>query len=324
MDVSVVIPIKDEKDNLPLLHEQLLRALEPTGWQFELIFVDDGSTDGSSEVLEQLALQDARVKVVQLTRNFGQTPAMRAGIDHALGEIVVTMDGDLQNDPADIPVLVGYLREGYDVVLGWRKERQDALLVRKIPSWIANWLIRRVTHSSVRDLGCTLRAMRREIALELPQYGEMHRFISVLLQNSGYRILQVPVRHHPRRFGQTKYSLTRTVRVLLDLITVRFLQAYLTRPMHVFGLSGMLCMVGSFVSLSVALLQKLVWAERLNRNPLVLLSVLLAVVGVQFISLGLIGEVLTRTYFESQGKTAYRVRRTINIATVPSSRARAA
>jgi glycosyltransferase involved in cell wall biosynthesis len=148
MDVSVVIPIKDEKDNLPLLHDQLLRALEPTGWQFELIFVDDGSTDGSSEVLEQLALQDARVKVVQLTRNFGQTPAMRAGIDHALGEVVVTMDGDLQNDPADIPVLVGYLREGYDVVLGWRKERQDALLVRKIPSWIANWLIRRVTHSA--------------------------------------------------------------------------------------------------------------------------------------------------------------------------------
>lgn len=324
MDVSVVIPVKDEKDNLPLLHEQLLQALEPTGWSFELIFVDDGSSDGSAEVLERLALRDARVKVVQLTRNFGQTPALRAGIDHACGEIIVTMDGDLQNDPADIPMLVGYLREGYDVVLGWRKDRQDSLLVRKVPSWIANWLVRRITHSSIRDLGCTMRAMRREIARELPQYGEMHRFISVLLQNSGYRIVQVPVRHHPRRFGQTKYSLARTVRVLLDLITVRFFQAYLTRPMHIFGLSGMLCIFGGLLSLSVAVVQKLAWEERLNRNPLLLLSVLLVVVGVQFISLGLIGEVLTRTYFESQGKTAYRVRRTINIESVPSSRIRAA
>ncbi|GBD35931.1 Dodecaprenyl-phosphate galacturonate synthase [bacterium HR36] len=324
MDVSVVIPIKDERDNLPLLHEQLLRALEPTGWAFEIIFVDDGSTDGSDQVLEQLALRDSRVKVVQLTRNFGQTPALRAGIDHAQGHTIVTMDGDLQNDPADIPVLVGHIHEGYDVVLGWRKDRQDSLLVRKIPSWIANWLVRRVTHSSIRDLGCTLRAMCREVALELPQYGEMHRFISVLLQNSGYRLLQVPVRHHPRRFGQTKYSLSRTVRVLLDLITVRFLQAYLTRPMHVFGLGGMLCILCGVLSLSVALVQKLVWAERLNRNPLVLLSVLLVVVGVQFISLGLIGELLTRTYFESQGKAAYRVRRTINIETVLPTRARAA
>jgi len=324
MDVSVVIPIKDERDNLPLLHEQLLQALEPTGWAFELIFVDDGSADGSDQVLENLALRDSRVKVVQLTRNFGQTPALRAGIDHALGEIIVTMDGDLQNDPADIPILVRHIHQGYDVVLGWRKDRQDSLLVRKIPSWIANWLVRRVTRSDVRDLGCTLRAMRRHVALELPQYGEMHRFISVFLQNSGYRLLQVPVRHHPRRFGQTKYSLSRTVRVLLDLITVRFFQAYLTRPMHVFGLGGMLCMLCGLLSLGVAIIQKLVWAERLNRNPLLLLSVLLVVVGVQFISLGLIGEVLTRTYFESQGKAAYRVRRTLNIEPGLSARARAA
>lgn len=324
MDVSVVIPIKDERDNLPLLHEQLQAVLEPTGWDYEVIFVDDGSVDGSMEILERLAGKDGRLKVVQLTRNFGQTPALRAGIDHAQGEIIVTMDGDLQNDPADIPVLVSHIYSGYDVVLGWRKDRQDALLARKIPSWIANWLIRRVTHSSVRDLGCTLRAMRREVALELPQYGEMHRFISVLLQNSGYRLLQVPVRHHPRRFGQTKYSLSRTVRVLLDLITVRFLQAYLTRPMHVFGLGGVLCIICGLLTLAVAIAQKLVWAERLNRNPLLLLSVLLVVVGVQFISLGLIGELLTRTYFESQGKAAYRVRRTINIEKLAPSRARAA
>ncbi|MCS7168320.1 MAG: glycosyltransferase family 2 protein [Gemmatales bacterium] len=324
MDVSVVIPVKDERDNLGPLFEQLVQALEPTGWAFEVIFVDDGSTDGSDQVLEKLARCDSRVKVVQLARNFGQTPALRAGIDHAQGEIIVTMDGDLQNDPADIPRLIHHVHEGYDVVLGWRKDRQDSLLVRKIPSWIANWLIRRVTHSNVRDLGCTLRAMRREVAFELPQYGEMHRFISVLLQNSGYRLLQVPVRHHPRRFGQTKYSLSRTVRVLLDLITVRFLQAYLTRPMHIFGLSGMMCILGGILSLSVAVMQKLVWAERLNRNPLLLLSVLLVVVGVQFISLGLIGELLTRTYFESQGKAAYRVRRTINIAAPLSARARAA
>lgn len=313
MDLSIVVPMKDERDNVRPLHEAVRAALDPTGLAYELVLVDDGSTDGTFEVLAEVAAADRRVKVVQLRRNYGQTPALRAGIDTALGEVIVTMDGDLQNDPADIPLLLEKLNEGYDVVLGERVKRQDKFLVRKLPSWIANALIRKVTGTKIRDLGCTLRAMRREAAVELPLYGEMHRFMSVLAEISGQRVLQIPVNHHPRRFGQTKYNLSRTVRVLLDLITVRFLQGYLSRPMHVFGLGGLACFGIATMSLLTCMVQKLAWAEHMNRNPLLLLSVLLTVVGVQFISLGLIGEVLSRTYFESQGKQSYNVRRTINL-----------
>ncbi|HMP01226.1 MAG TPA: glycosyltransferase family 2 protein [Gemmatales bacterium] len=327
MDVSVIVPIKDERENLKPLHEAVRAALEPTGLAWELILVDDGSTDGSFDVLAELAAADRRVKVVELRRNYGQTPALRAGIDAARGAAIVTMDGDLQNDPADIPMLLDHLRDGCDVALGWRKDRQDHWLSRKLPSLLANALIRRVTRVPIRDLGCTLRAMKREAAQELSLYGEMHRFMSVLAQQSGHRFVQVPVRHHPRRFGQTKYNLTRTFRVLLDLITVKFLNSYLTRPMHVFGTGGLLCFVLAGLTLLTTITQRLVWDERMNRNPLLLLSVLLVVVGVQFISLGLIGEVLARTYFESQGKTSYLVRRRLNLdppTPVPEARSRAA
>jgi glycosyltransferase involved in cell wall biosynthesis len=313
MDLSVVIPIKDERDNLRPLSEQLRSALEPLGLRYEVIFVDDGSTDGSTETLRALAAEDDNVKMVQLRRNYGQTPALRAGIDCSQGDVIVTMDGDLQNDPADIPVLLEHLQSGYDVVLGWRKDRKDGLWHRKIPSWIANGLIRWVTKAHIRDMGCTLRAMRREAAEELSLYGEMHRFIPVLAQNSGHRLLQIPVRHHARRFGQTKYNLSRSIRVLLDLITVKFLHSYLTRPMHVFGLGGLTCIGGSFVSLLVVIVEKLLSGEDMTGNPLLLLSVLLMVVGIQFISMGLIGEVLARTYFESQGKTSYMIRATMNL-----------
>ncbi len=328
MDLSVIIPLKDERDNLRPLHEQLGQALCTLGLHYEVIFVDDGSSDGSFEVLQALARKDPRVKVVQLRRNYGQTPALRAGIDCSSGEIIVTLDGDLQNDPADIPVLLEHLTPqnpspgrrggqggevGYDVVLGWRKDRQDGLWHRKLPSWIANWLIRAVTRVQIKDMGCTIRAMRREAAEELSLYGEMHRFIPVLAQNSGHRLLQVPVRHHPRRFGKTKYNLSRSVRVLLDLITVKFLQSYLTRPMHVFGLGGLACILGSFLSLGVSVAEKVFRGEDMTGNPLLLLSVLLMVVGIQFFSLGLIGEVLARTYFESQGKASYRIRTTLNL-----------
>jgi glycosyltransferase involved in cell wall biosynthesis len=313
MDLSIIVPMKDERDNVRPLHEAICQALEPTGFTFEVILIDDGSRDGTFEELAGLAAHDPRFKVIQLRRNYGQTPALRAGIDAASGDVIVTMDGDLQNDPADIPLLVEKLNEGYDVVLGERVNRQDRLFLRKIPSWMANTLIRKVTGTRIRDLGCTLRAMRREAALELPLYGEMHRFMSVLAEISGHRVVQVPVRHHPRKFGQTKYNLSRTVRVLLDLVTVRFLQTYLTRPMHCFGVGGILCFGLALLSLLTCGVQKIVWAEHMNRNPLLLLSVLLTVVGVQFISLGLIGEVLSRTYFESQGKSAYQIRRTINL-----------
>lgn len=298
--------------------------LDPLGLDFEIVFVDDGSTDGSVQVLEELALSDGRTRVIVLRRNYGQTQALRAGIDFAAGSVIVTMDGDLQNDPADIPELLRVLEQGYDVVFGWRQHRQDGLWLRKIPSWLANALIRAVTSTPVRDLGCTLRAMTRQAAQELSLYGEMHRFIPVLSLECGHRTVQIPVRHHPRRFGKTKYTLSRSFRVALDLITVKFLHSYLTRPMHVFGGGGLLCLAGSVLALGVTLLEKLAWQEDMTGNPLLLLSVLLTVVGVQFISLGLIGEVLVRTYYESQGKRAYRIRRTWNCEPDRERRAKAA
>ena len=330
----MVIPIKDERDNLRPLHDRLRRALEPlrTGQaapalaDYELLFIDDGSIDGSFAVLEELAASDPRVKVVKMRRNFGQTPALRAGIDWSTGDVLVTMDGDLQNDPADIPMLVGkLLQDGYDAVFGLRKARQDHMLVRKVPSWAGNWLIRAVTGVRVKDMGCTLRAMRRDLAEALPLYGEMHRFIPVLAQMHGAKLTQVEVKHHPRVAGQTKYNLTRTVRVFLDLITVKFLHSYLTRPMHVMGTAGLVSMAAGFLSLLATVWMKYGAAHPVNMtgNPFLLLSVLMALVGVQFISMGLLGELLARTYFESQGKSAYVVRATLNLE-APAERRRAA
>jgi glycosyltransferase involved in cell wall biosynthesis len=313
MDLSVVIPIKDEKDNLRPLHDRLRTALLPQGGSFEVVFVDDGSIDGSFGVLEELAAADAHVKVVRLRRNFGQSAALQAGIDWSSGAVVVTMDGDLQNDPADIGLLLEKLEEGYDAVLGLRAKRQDQLLIRKVPSLLGNWLIRKVTGVHIKDMGCTLRAMRRDLAEALPLYGEMHRFIPVLAQQAGARMLQIPVHHHPRVAGKTKYNLTRTFRVLLDLITIKFLHSYLTRPMHVMGLAGLVSMGLGVVSLLTTIWMKSRFGTFMTGNPLLLLSALLELIGVQFISLGLIGEIMTRTYFESQGKSAYTVRTTLNL-----------
>jgi glycosyltransferase involved in cell wall biosynthesis len=315
MDLSVVIPIKDERDNLRPLHARLRLALEPLGLRHEVIFVDDGSGDGSFAVLRELAAADPHVKVVRLRRNFGQTAALQAGIDWSKGNVLVTMDGDLQNDPADIPELLAKLNEGYDAVLGLRANRHDSLLVRKLPSLAANWLIRKVTGVEVRDMGCTLRALRRDLAEALPLYGEMHRYVPVLAQQYGGRLAQIPVRHHPRTAGKTKYNLTRTVRVLLDLITLKFLHGYLTRPMHVMGTAGLASM-----GLGVLSLLATVWMKYglqrpvfMTGNPLLYFSVMLELVGVQFLSMGLLGEVLTRTYFESQGKRSYAVRDMLNL-----------
>jgi glycosyltransferase involved in cell wall biosynthesis len=321
--LSVVIPIKDERDNLRPLHERLRQALEPLCARgaapaltdYEMLFIDDGSNDGSFPILEELASADSRVKVVKMRRNFGQTPALRAGIDWSNGDVLVTMDGDLQNDPADIPMLLAKLDEGYDAVFGLRKARQDHMLIRKVPSWMGNWLIRLVTGVRVKDMGCTLRAMRRDLAEALPLYGEMHRFIPVLAQMHGAKLTQVEVRHHPRVAGQTKYNLTRTVRVILDLITVKFLHTYLTRPMHVMGLAGLASMGLGGLSLLAVAWMKYCAAHSVNMtgNPFLLLSALLELVGVQFISMGLLGELLARTYFESQGKSSYVVRATLNL-----------
>jgi glycosyltransferase involved in cell wall biosynthesis len=312
MDLSVIIPIKDERDNLGKLHEQLTAALAPLGKTYEIVLVDDGSTDDSFQVMEQMAVGDRNLKVVRLRRNFGQSAALQAGIDFSSGRVLITMDGDLQNDAADIPFLLDKLDEGYDAVLGWRAKRYDNFLIRKIPSLLANWLIRKVTGSPIRDMGCTLRAMRRDLAESLPLYGEMHRFVPVLAQQYGGRLLQVPVRHHPRTAGKTKYSLGRTSRVLLDLITVKFMHSYLTRPMHVMGLAGLISMGLGFLSLILTVWMKSHFGTFMTGNPFLLLSALLELVGVQFISMGLIGEIMSRTYFESQGKKAYVVRNTLN------------
>jgi glycosyltransferase involved in cell wall biosynthesis len=312
MDLSVLIPIKDERDNLAPLLERLKRALDPLGLTYEVVFVDDGSGDGSHAVLERLAA-DPLVKVVRLRRNFGQTAALQAGIDWSSGDVLVTMDGDLQNDPADIPALLAKLAEGFDAVLGQRARRRDHFLVRKVPSLVANWVIRKVTGVQIKDMGCTLRALRRDLAEGLPLYGEMHRFVPVLAQQYGARLAQIPVRHHARSAGRTKYGLTRTVRVVLDLITVKFLHSYLTRPMHVLGLGGLLAMGLGVLSLLATMWMKSHYGTFMTGNPLLLLSVMLEMVGVQLICMGLLGEVLTRTYFESQGKTAYTVRSTLNL-----------
>ena len=325
--ISVLIPIKDERENLFPMHRQLMDALEPLLIDYEILFVDDGSRDGSFGVLQELASIDPRVKAIRLRRNFGQTAALQAAIDHSTGDVLVTMDGDLQNDPRDIPALLAKLEEGFDAVLGQRVNRHDHILVRKVPSWCANYLIRKVTGVPFRDFGCTLRVMRREVAEDLPLYGEMHRFVPALAQQGGARLAQIPVRHHPRRAGRTKYNLTRTIRVLLDLMTVQFLNRFVTRPMHLFGTVGLLLMLGGLVSLAVTCVMKYAQGVHMNANPLLLLCVMLELCGVQLISTGLLGELLARTYFESQGKLPYVVAETRNLSrddSIPIRRARIA
>jgi glycosyltransferase involved in cell wall biosynthesis len=305
--VSVVVPLKDERDNVRPLFERVREALRDCA-AWELVFVDDGSTDGTFRELEAVAAAEPRVKVVRLRRNFGQSAATQAGLDAAAGDVIVTMDGDLQNDPADIPRLVAKLDEGYDAVLGQRMNRQDKFLLRKVPSLCANWLIRKVLAVPFKDFGCTLRAMRRDVASGLMLYGEMHRFITALVIQQGAKVTQVPVRHHPRTAGKSKYNLTRTVRVLLDLMTVKFQGSYQTRPMHLFGLFGLVCMFLGFLGVAASVVMKYTTGPGMTANPLFLLGSVAGLIGVQFVSLGLLGEVLTRVYFESQGKRPYVVR----------------
>jgi glycosyltransferase involved in cell wall biosynthesis len=311
--LSVIIPIKDEEDNLFPLYHRLCDALASSPVPLEIVFVDDGSTDRSASRLFELADKDSRLKVVRLRRNFGQTAALMAGIDYASGEVLVTMDGDLQNDPRDIPALVEKLEEGFDVVLGQRVNRRDSFLIRTLPSRVANWLIRKVTGVPFRDFGCTLRAMRRDVAESLPLYGEMHRFVPALAQQGGARLAQIPVHHNPRLAGKTKYGLSRSVRVLLDLMTVQFLNRYVTRPMHLFGAIGFLLMFLGLITLAATVVMRIVHDVHMSRNPLLLLSVMLELCGVQLFSTGLLGELLARTYFESQDKSPYQIRETRNL-----------
>lgn len=323
MLLSVVVPVKDERENARPLYERVRGALDGsrTG-PWELIFVDDGSTDGTFAELEKLAAADERVKIVRLRRNFGQSAATQAGLDAACGEIIVTMDGDLQNDPADIPLLLAKLHEGYDAVLGQRHKRQDKLLLRKLPSLLANAIIRQVLGVPFKDFGCTLRAVRREVFEGMVLYGEMHRFITALILQQGAHVTQIPVRHHPRTAGQSKYNLTRTIRVLLDLMTVKFQGSFQTRPMHLFGGVGMVCLLAGAISVIASAVMKYTTGPGMTQNPLFLLGAVAGLIGVQFVSLGLMGEVLTRVYYESQGKRPYVIRERRNLEPSPSPNAR--
>lgn len=310
--LSVVIPLKDERDNVRPLVEKLRDALRGVA-RWEAVLVDDGSTDGTFDVLADVSAADPRIKVVRLRRNFGQAAATQAGFDAAGGDVIVTMDGDVQNDPADIPMMLAKLEEGYDAVLGLRQQRQDKFLLRKLPSWCANWLIRKVLGVPFKDFGCALRVVRREFIDGLALYGEMHRFITALLIQQGAKVTQVPVRHHPRTAGQSKYNLTRTVRVLLDLMTVKFLASYQTRPMHLFGGVAFVFLFLGLVSLGTSIVMKYTTGPGMTANPLFLIGVMVELIGVQFLTLGLIGEVTARTYFESQGKPPYVVRQVCNL-----------
>ncbi|CEJ43220.1 glycosyltransferase family 2 protein [Umezakia ovalisporum] len=310
-DVSVVIPVRDELESLPLLLEAIASSLTADNFSYEIICVDDGSTDGSDQFLKEQAQIRTDLKAVLLRRNYGQSAAMAAGFNYAIGKVIVTLDADLQNDPADIPLLLAKLEEGYDLVSGWRHKRQDALVSRLIPSKIANWLIGKVTEVKLHDYGCSLKAYRSELVADMNLYGELHRFLPALAYIEGARITEIPVRHHARRFGRSKYGIWRTFRVMMDLLTIYFMKKFLTRPMHVFGLLGLISIVtGTLIGIYLTFI-KLALGQSIGSRPLLILAVLLVVTGVQLFCFGLLAELLMRTYHESQGRPIYRVREVV-------------
>jgi len=310
VSLSIVVPIYNEEESLPFLVNQLLEVLQPMDETFELVLVNDGSSDKSAEVIRKLSLEIPELVGVLLRKNYGQTAAMAAGFDISSGEIVVTLDGDLQNDPADIPLLVNKIRDGFDLVSGWRYRRQDAAISRKLPSKIANRLIGKVTGVRLNDYGCSLKAYRKEVLRDMRLYGELHRFLPVLANIEGARITEVKVNHRARQFGSSKYGIDRTFRVLMDLLTVWFMNRFLTRPMYVFGFGGILAIIGSFITSFYLFIIKLL-GEDIGNRPLLIFALLLAVTGVQLFGFGLLGELQIRTYHESQNRPIYRIRDTL-------------
>ena len=308
VELSVVVPVHDEEESVEPLHQALTRTLTELGRSYEIIVVDDGSRDATYPRLARLAADDPHLKLIKLRRNFGQTAAMAAGFDHASGAVIVPMDGDLQNDPEDIPRLLEKIDEGYDVVSGWRKNREDKRVRRRLPSRVANWLIGRVTGVRLHDYGCTLKAYRADIVKETRLYGEMHRFLPALAHLLGARITELPVRHHPRRFGRSKYGLRRTMKVLLDLLTVKFLSGYATKPSYVFGGSGALLCVAGAIATAYTAYEKYVNGVYVHRNPAILIAVFFFTIGFNLILMGLLAELIIRTYHESQAKPTYAVR----------------
>ena len=306
--VSVVVPLYNEEDNVARLYQELRETFKDAAFEGEFIFIDDGSKDRTVEAMLEAAQGDERVHVVRFRRNFGQTAAMAAGIDLATGDVIATLDGDLQNVPADIPMMLEKLEEGYDLVAGWRKFRKDPVLNKKIPSRIANWLISKITKVELHDYGCTLKVIRSEIAKQIQLYGEMHRFIPALAAELGVRIAEVPVRHRARMHGASNYGISRTIRVLLDLLTVKFFLGFSTRPLHMFGGLGMLSSGAGVFALLTLVYQKFVLSQAIGSRPLLLLGAMLLLIGLQFICFGLLAEILVRTYHESQDKKTYRIR----------------
>jgi len=310
-DLSVVVPIYNEVESVSDLVETIAATLQTNQISYEISCIDDGSTDGSAELLKKLAHDRADLRVILLRRNYGQTAAMAAGFNHAHGQVIVTLDGDLQNDPADIPRLLNKLEEGYDLVSGWRKDRQDAAVTRLLPSRIANWLIGKVTGIALHDYGCSLKAYRAELVADMNLYGELHRFLPALAYIEGARIAEMPVLHHVRRYGKSKYGLDRTFRVVMDLFTIFAMKKFLTRPMHGFGLVGLVSIaLGLLVGLYLTFL-KLCLGESIGDRPLLILAVVLLLAGIQLFSFGLLAELCMRTYHESQGRPIYRIREVI-------------
>ncbi len=309
--LSVVIPVYNEAENLPILHQQLAPTLLTLMTSYEIIYVDDGSTDGSLSALQDIARADGNVRVIELRRNFGQTAAISAGLDYSRGKIVVCLDADLQNDPDDIPRLLQKMAEGYDLVSGWRKKRQDHWLSRNMVSVVANRLISLITDVKLHDYGCTLKAYRHDLLHHIHLYGQMHRFIPALAVLVGAKIAEIPVNHRPRRYGKSKYGLGRMFTVLLDLLTVKFLGSFSSRPINLFGGSGLLLIGLSLITGLIMVMQKFVYDQSFIQTPLLLLSALLFILGFQSILMGLSAELLIRTYHESQGKPTYIIRRII-------------
>ncbi len=310
-ELSLFLPVLNEEDNLRPMHAKIQEALDRLGKTAEVIYVDDGSTDQSLKILREIAGGDARVRVISLRRNYGQTAAMSAGIDAAKGEILIPMDADLQNDPKDIARLLEKLNEGFDVVSGWRKKRKDKLIMRKIPSWIANSVISKIGGVPLHDYGCSLKAYRREVLQDVKLYGEMHRFIPIYASWAGARVTEIPVDHHARQAGKSKYGISRTVKVIFDLMTIKFMASYQTKPIYVFGTFGMLAFFLSIIAGIWAFVLKFAYGISFILTPLPIIAIVMLAISVQFILMGLLAEMLVRTYHESQDKAIYTVREKI-------------